>query len=252
MNEVRFAFRQLPKKPGFTAVAVLTLALGIGGNTVVFGEGFSPQTRFSIQKQGQTAWLVKPNGERFFSFGVCCVNQGASREEFDPSNPAYAAWQHYADSNLWAAATLKRLKAWGFATIGGWSDFQVLSQSPDTNVMFAPVLHIGSTAGAPWWDMWDPKIIDRMDQVARDQILPLRDDPRLIGYYTDNEIGWWNAILFKMTLEQRHQRAASRLIELLADLPQRLVRLLRISSLPSAWRIGRPEPPRRALSASGR
>lgn len=24
------------------------------------------------------------------------------------------------------------------------------------------VLHIGSTAGAPWWDMWDSKITDRM------------------------------------------------------------------------------------------
>jgi hypothetical protein len=41
-----------------------------------------------------------------------------------------------------------------------------------------------------------------MHQVARDQILPLRDDPRVLGYYSDNEMGWWNATLFKMTLEQ--------------------------------------------------
>jgi len=193
---------------------LLLLICFAGPHLVSFGSTNAP---FSLQQQKEVDWLVKPNGERFFSLGVCVVSQGASREEFNPTNPGYAAFRYYQSSNEWAADTLKRLTSWKFTTIGGWSDFRALKQHPNSKVAFTPVLHVGSTCGVPWWDMWDTNIIARMHQIARDQIVPLRDDSRLLGYYSDNEMGWWNAILFKMTLEQKPTSGQK----------QRLLKLLR-------------------------
>ena len=195
-------------------IVIITFLLAL---SLLPGNAADTNAPFSIQQRDGTFWLTRPDGERFFSLGVCCVDQGFSRKRFDPLNPGYAAFQHYENSNLWAGATMKRLKSWGFSTVGGWSDYAALRQCDDTDMDFIPVLAVGMTCGAPWEDMWDTNIIARMYQVARDQILPLHNDPRVLGYFSDNEMGWWNAALFKMTLEQPPTSGQR----------QRLVKLLR-------------------------
>ena len=74
MQDLKFALRQLLKNPGFTAVAVLTLALGIGANTAMFSLVnavlFKP---IMAREPGRLAGLYNqekdnPANFRFFSY----------------------------------------------------------------------------------------------------------------------------------------------------------------------------------------
>src|SRR5690348_12823175 len=81
----------------------------------------NPSLPFRVQEQHGIWQLITPRGDPMFSLGVCCVNRGTPREKYDAAKPAYAAWQEYPDPAVWADNTLRRLKSWGFTTIGGWS-----------------------------------------------------------------------------------------------------------------------------------
>ena len=69
MNDLKLAFRQLRKSPGFTLIAVLTLALGIGANTAIF----------SVVHHILIEPLPFPNSERLYAVWARSDASGSSR-----------------------------------------------------------------------------------------------------------------------------------------------------------------------------
>ena len=187
--------------PGTFLVCGLLLASGCSGEKRVPDDAGASARSHAVEERDGVWWLVDPAGRSWFSLGVCVVDQGVPREKYDAARPAHAAWRHYPTPVAWADATIDRLRSWGFTTVGGWGDYASLRLSPRMDLAVMPVLGAGMEAGAPWFDLWDPAVVARIEEIARPRIAAVADYPGLVGYYTDNEQGWWNGILWKMTLE---------------------------------------------------
>jgi putative ABC transport system permease protein len=63
LQDVRFGLRMLAKNPGFTAIAVITLAIGIGANTTIFSVAWRP-LRYRDADRLLVVWETRPDGSR--------------------------------------------------------------------------------------------------------------------------------------------------------------------------------------------
>jgi hypothetical protein len=148
-------------------------------------------------------WFVKDR-QPFFSFGVDCVDTGDDPAKETASYRSYSALKVFPDERTWARTVQSQLRSWGFNSLGAWSDVETFRKwCGDDRLPYAVCLHLGAYDKAPWNDLFSDEMVKAMDGAARDQIPHYRDDPFLIGYFSDNELGWWDDTLFETYLHMK-------------------------------------------------
>ncbi len=150
----------------------------------------APSTRWSLATKDGVSWLVTPCGQRFFSLGVNALDGGYPWRE--KAGKTYYSWTAFApDRADWIAATRRRLADWGFNSAGGWSLPPQLLRLPTIID-----LELGRQARFHWFDPFAPETEAHMNALARVLVAPYRNSPYRIGYFSDNEVGWWAGALF--------------------------------------------------------
>jgi len=105
LQDVRYAIRQLVKTPGFTATAVLTLALGIGANAAIFALVNAVLMKNLPVADPKTLVRIGDDAD-------CCVN-GGTRDDGDYTLFSTATWE-YLKKNTPEFAELAAMQA-GYA-----------------------------------------------------------------------------------------------------------------------------------------
>ncbi len=170
-------------------LAIVGAALLLASPASACDLGSAPSARWTVARQEGVAWLADPCGGREVALGVDVVDAGASGADVD--RPHYD-WRRFAPSEAaWAEAARGRLEGWGFNSVGAWS-----LAPQDLRLPATINLELGRIAKFHWFDPFDRATAARMMSEARRLTAPYRGSPYRIGYFSDNEVGWWGGALF--------------------------------------------------------
>jgi hypothetical protein len=156
----------------------------------------------TTQRDGRW-WLVDPEGNLFIHRGVVSVKASGTEEG------RRAQLKRYGSPENWAAETVKLLRGNGFNGTGAWTDDAAL-QAKGGGLVYTRLWsfmsaygkkrggtyqkpgHTGYPGDCPF--IFDPAFPEFCDGYAK-QLAATKDDPWLLGHFTDNELPWSRKML---------------------------------------------------------
>lgn len=159
-------------------------------------------TFFRVEQRDGRWWMVDPTGSTFICRGVNSVAPVPSR------GGTRALAEQFGTSSAWAASTSRWLHDAGFNCLGAWShdslrtvdqplpyvrlwNFMAAYGKKRGDTFMKPG-HVGYPGDCPF--VFDPEFPAFCDEHAQ-QLVQVRDDPWLIGHFSDNELPWKRALL---------------------------------------------------------
>jgi hypothetical protein len=157
---------------------------------------FDPPGFFRPRQVAGRWWLIDPLGRRWLSVGVVTVNPG--------SGPAATAAlpKLFGDTAGWATQTAASLHALGFNSTGAWSADALLRAAPQ-RLAYCPIWNFmssyGKIRGGTYQQpghtgypndcifCFDPQFPEFCAKHAA-QLAATKDDPWLLGHFSDNEL----------------------------------------------------------------
>lgn len=189
-----YPVRTVDDLPGFQPAAKAPALTRYGGvvepGLRQGGTGF-----FRPMRLNDRWYFTDPDGKRCIQPAVTTVTPGSS-------DKLRAALQDkYGDPARWAAETVKQLRGYGFVATGAWSNAPLLNAAPDrlpwyTTLSFIATFgkekkltvrqpgHTGFVNDA--MPLFHPEFEPFCDKYAS-QLAATKDDPFLVGHFSDNE-----------------------------------------------------------------
>ncbi len=178
----------------YRRAALALLALSAASPALACDLTSITNTRWTVKRENATSILATPCGDNFFAMGVNVLDAGNG----GPRDRPHYDWHDHAPTlEAWVDATKQRLAEWGFNSAGAWS------LTPDQLKLPTVInLELGRLAKFHWYDPFDPAAEARMMDLAKTLTAPYRDSPYRIGYFSDNEVGWWDGAMFVFYSQQ--------------------------------------------------
>lgn len=147
---------------------------------------------FRTEFRDKRWWFIDPLGYPFISVGMNTLNLRLSKNEQESAEPG--------GTEAKAERTLDFMRRYAFNTVGRWSDVDSLNQAKarmpyTTTNSFMGVYRNKRPASCgkrgyinQTIPVFDEAFVDFSDEYAKRMVAKLKDDPFVLGHYTDNEL----------------------------------------------------------------